>query len=253
MKNDKFDGYKKQGLDKIVEQDLQRIFKEKNIHPLESCKLFPVFARRQWLKRFLAHNELFKKTLDIPGDIIELGVFKGSGLMTWANLLEIYAIGDRTKKVYGFDNWKGFNKLNKKDGSNNLDLQKKQGGFSASYFFDTLQLAIKIFDGDRFIPWKKRIELIHGNIEKTVPSFVKQNPGLRISLIHFDCDMYAPTKTALEKLWPLLSKGGLCIFDEYSIHDWPGETAAVDEFCRGKKIILKKLSWCNTPGAYFVK
>jgi Macrocin-O-methyltransferase (TylF) len=82
---------------------------------------------------------------------------------------------------------------------------------------------------------------------------VKQNPGLRISLIHFDCDMYAPTKTALEKLWPLLSKGGLCIFDEYSIHDWPGETAAVDEFCRGKKIILKKLSWCNTPGAYFVK
>ena len=28
--------------------------------------------------------------------------------MTWANLLETYSIGNRTKIVYGFDNWKGF-------------------------------------------------------------------------------------------------------------------------------------------------
>ncbi|NBO23998.1 MAG: macrocin-O-methyltransferase [Chlamydiae bacterium] len=255
MKNqkDKFDGYKKQGTDKKTEQNLERIFKQSKISPLDSCKLFPVFARRQWLKRFLAHYELYKMTLDIPGDIIELGVFKGSGLMTWANLLEIHAIGDRTKKVFGFDNWKGFNKLHKKDGQNNADFQKAQGGFSASYFFEALQQAITTFDGDRFIPWKKRIELINGNIEKTIPVFVKNNPGLRLSLIHFDCDMYIPTKTALKYLWPILSKGGICIFDEYSIHEWPGETAAVDEFCGKKNIIPRKLSWSNTPGAYFVK
>ena len=27
----------------------------------------------------LAHYELYKKILDIPGDVIELGVFKGGG------------------------------------------------------------------------------------------------------------------------------------------------------------------------------
>jgi hypothetical protein len=43
-------------------------------------------------------------------DIAELGMFRGLGLMTWANLLESYCIGDRTKIVYGFDNWKGFGK-----------------------------------------------------------------------------------------------------------------------------------------------
>jgi len=253
IKKRAFDGYNKQGIDEIIELDLEKLFKSEKIPALEVCKLFPVFARRQWLKRFLSHLELFKKTLEIPGDIIELGVFRGAGLMTWANLLEIYAIGDRTKKVYGFDNWKGFNQLHKKDGDKNLNYQKNKGGFSASYFFKTLQKAIETFDKDRFIPWKKRIVLINGDIEKTVPLFTKKNPGLRLSLVHFDCDMYLPTKVALNYLWPILSKGGVCIFDEYSIHEWPGETKAVDEFIKDKNITMQKLSWSNVPGAYFVK
>jgi hypothetical protein len=68
-------------------------------------KLFPVLARRHWLKRFLAYVDLFQETLDVLGDIAELGVFRGLGLMTWANLLEAYCISDRTKTVYEFDNW----------------------------------------------------------------------------------------------------------------------------------------------------
>jgi hypothetical protein len=255
MKNKNlFDGYKKQGTDKKTEENLESIFKDKKLSSLDACKLFPVFARRQWLKRFLAHYELFKHSLNIPGDIIELGVFRGAGLMSWANFLEIHAIGDRTKKVYGFDNWTGFNKLHKYDGKNDSDFQKSKGGFSASYFYETLKEALQVFDGDRFIPWKKRVELINGDIEETVPAFVKRNPGLRISLLHFDCDMYTPTKTALKCLWPLLSNGGVCIFDEYSIHEWPGETKAVDEFLsKQKKTVLRKLPWSNVPGAFCIK
>jgi hypothetical protein len=117
-----------------------------------------------------------------------------------------------------------------------------------------LKDAIAIFDSDRFIPWKARIKLVEGDIEQSVPSFAAANPGVRFSLIHFDCDMYGPTKAALREFWPLLSRGGLMLFDEYSIADWPGETKAVDEFLADQPgVTLKTLPWNNVPAAYLIK
>ena len=218
--------------------------------------MFPILVRRQLLKRFLAHLELFKQTLEVPGDIAELGVFRGLDLMTWANLLETYCIGDRTKIVYGFDNWKGFQELSSEDGKEIKapDVQKVVGGFSPERYLEELKEAIAIFDADRFIPWKPRIKLVIGSIEETVPSFIKDNPGVRLSLIHFDCDLYKPTKVALENFWSILSRGGIMLFDEYSIPDWPGETKAVDEFLATKSDIkIKTLPWTNAPAGYIVK
>lgn len=248
-----FDGFRKLGLDDEIENDLVDHCKKYHIEPLDAIKLFPVLARRQWLKRFLAHHELFMRTLEIPGDIAELGVFRGLGLMTWANFLECYCISDRTKVVYGFDNWKGFVSLAKEDGEENQDLQKFEGGFSPEAYRDELENAIRIFDRDRFIPWKDRIKLVEGNIQHTVPEFVNDNPGIRFSLVHFDCDMYEPTKRALESLWPKVSRGGVCLFDEYSVKEFPGETQAVDEFFANQKVQIKKLQWNNVPQAYVVK
>ena len=71
---------------------------------------------------------------------------------------------------------------------------------------------------------------------------------------HFDCDTYVPTKTGLDYLYPLLSRGGVMIFDEYGIPDWPGETKAVDEFLQlHPELQLKCLHWTNSPAAYCVK
>ncbi len=250
----KFDGFKKSGTDSEIENKIEEHCRKYDIESLDAVKLFPVLARRQLLKRFLAHAELFLKTVEIPGDIIELGVFRGLGLMTWANLLESYCIGDRTKVVYGFDNWQGFKNLSIKDGPQIESVQKKSGGFSPESYYDELLNAISIFDSDRFIPWKARIELIKGNIEETVPRFTEENPGARFSLIHFDCDLYVPTKRALEALWPRLSRNGIMLFDEYSIHDWPGETTAVDEFFEDKtQVKIKTLPWTNVPAGYVIK
>lgn len=250
----KFDGFRKTGIDEDVEKNIEEHCKKYNITPLDAVKLFPVLARRQWLKRFLAHHELFMKTLDVPGDIAELGVFRGAGLFTWANLLEAYCIGDRTKTVYGFDNWEGFTKMDVQDGEEDENLEKYIGGFSPKNYYEELNAAISIFDNDRFIPWKPRIQLVKGNIEDTVSKFVVENPGVRFSLIHFDCDMYSPTKAGLEALWPVLSKGGAMLFDEYSIKEWPGETRAVDEYFENKgDVIIKKLRWNNVPAGYIIK
>lgn len=249
-----FDGFKKTGPDSDIEDAIEAHIRKHDIAPLDILKLFPVLARRQWLKRFLAHIELFKMTLDIPGDIVELGVFRGLGLMTWANLLEAYCIGDRTKVVYGFDNWKGFTKFDSEDGTPSEKAHKTIGGFNPEPFHHELSDAISIFDSDRFVPWKARTRLIDGQIEETVGKFIKDNPGVRFSLIHFDCDLYAPTKAALDALWPKVSRGGILLFDEYAIPDWPGETKAVDEFLTDKpELKLKTFTWTNAPAAYLIK
>ena len=249
-----FDGFRKTGLDAVVEAKLADHCQQFGIDPLAAVNLFPVLLRRQNLKRFLAHTELFKLTLDVPGDIAEVGVFRGLGLMTWTNLLESYAIGDRTKVVYGFDNWQGFTELAPEDGANVDEVQKQTGGFSPAAYKTELENAIAIFDEDRFIPWKPRIKLIEGQVEQTAPQFVSDNPGIRFSLIHLDCDLYKPTKAALESFWPRLSRGGVILFDEYAIKDWPGETQAVDEyFASLPNIKIRTLPWTNAPAGYVIK
>jgi hypothetical protein len=249
-----FDGFKKTGPDKNLEDQVEKHCAKFSISPGEAVKHFPVLARRQLLKRFLAHHELFLRTIDVPGDIAELGVFRGLGLMTWANFLETHCIGDRTKTVFGFDNWTGFTEIRPEDGENAPQTCKEVGGFSPANYFEELESAIDLFDKDRFVPWKPRIKLVRGDIEKTAAIFTEENPGVRFSIIDFDCDLYRPTKAALEAFWPKLSKGGILLFDEYSIHDWPGETQAVDEFFQDKpEVLIKKLSWNNAPAAYVIK
>jgi hypothetical protein len=249
-----FDGFTKHNYDRQIDILIEEHCEKFNISPLDAIKLFSVLGRRQFLKRFLAHADLFKKTLEVPGDIAELGVFRGSGLMTWANLLEAFCIGDRTKVVYGFENWTGFTPPSPEDGKPINYVNKEEGGFSPEKYKEELLSAIDIFDKDRFIPFKPRIKLIEGNIEQTAPDFVKENPGVRFSLIHFDCDIYKPTKAALEAFWPILSRGGIMLFDEYAIPDWAGETRAVDEFFQDKpSVTLQTFSWNNVPGAYIIK
>ena len=50
------------------------------------------------------------------------------------------------------------------------------------------------------------------------------------------------------------SYGGVVIFDEYSIKDWPGETKAVDEFLETQPgLRIKTLDWTNAPAGYLIK
>ena len=242
------------GGDEEIESRISEHCKTFDVSSIDAIRNFAVLTRRQSLKRFLAHTELFKKTLGLPGDIAELGVYRGLGLMTWANLLEAYCIGDRTKVVFGFDNWAGFSKFSPQDGDQKENTGKTIGGFNPEKFKAELESAIKIFDSDRFIPHKPRIKLVEGNIEDTVWTFLEENPGVRFSLIHFDCDLYAPTKAALEAFWPRVVRGGVVIFDEYGIPDWPGETAAVDAFIADKpNVRLETFDWTNAPAAWCLK
>lgn len=250
-----FDGRQNFDADDKVETRLNSHFEKFEISKQEICKNFQIYTRRIQLKKFLAHYEFFLKTIDLPGDIVELGVYRGATLMTWANFLEIRNMGDRQKQVFGFDNFAGFTKFVSQDGIAKSDVNKIEGGFDSSEFEEILEDAISIFDSDRFIPHKPRVKLVKGNIQETVPQFIKKNPGLRISLLHFDADLYEPTKVGLENFWDLVVPGGVVLFDEYGIRPWQGESAAVDEFFSARKISqrIHRFAWAPNPGGYVVK
>ncbi len=249
----KFDGRANFPADNQIELLLDEHFERFNISKLEIVKNFQIYTRRVALKKFLAHYEFFRRTIELPGDIIELGVYRGASLMSWANFLEVRCMGDRHKQVFGFDNFAGFTSFHEKDGVPDAKFGKTLSGFDGGTFEEILGDALSIFDQDRFIPYKPRVVLVKGNIEQTVPQFVKDNPGLRISLIHFDCDLYLPTKIALETFWPLVVRGGVVLFDEYGIRPWEGESNAVDEYFADKNVKIRRLEWTSAPSSYIVK
>jgi hypothetical protein len=248
-----FDGRRNFSADDRIEQRLEEHFERFGVSKREIWRNFQIYTRRVFLKRFLAHYELYQRVVNLPGDIVELGVYRGASLMAWANFLEIRNMGDRHKKVVGFDNFKGFGTMDAKDGKEDAKFGKVSGGFNSDTFEEQLHDAISIFDEDRFIPYKPRVHLVKGDIEKTVAEYVTKNSGMRIALLHFDADLYRPTLTALKHLWPLVVPGGIVAFDEYGIPPWEGESRAVDEFFAGQNIQLQRFEWASNPGAYLTK
>lgn len=236
----------------IWNQTLDAIEKSK-IGPRDIIEDAILFQRRVNFAKHLTHIELFKKQIDLPGSIVELGVFKGASLLTFAKLCEIFCPGDTLKKVIGFDTFSGFPKLNEKDGKENIKRDLKPGGFNAGEFETTLRQLIDITQQDSMIPRFQRIHLVRGDVVETVPEYVKQNPGLRISLLHLDMDIYEPTLTALKHLYPLVVPGGVVLLDEYGMDGFPGESAAFDEYFGSNRPVLKKFPFISTPGGYFIK
>jgi hypothetical protein len=181
MNEKRFDGRVNFAADDQTEARLEEHFEKYAITPNEIWKNFPIYARRVHLKRFLAHYELFRMIVDLPGDILELGVFRGTSLMSWANFLEIRCMGDRQRRVFGFDNFAGFTEIEEKDGAVSAQVDKVAGGFDPSGYEEMLRDAIQIYDADRFIPYKARVVLVKGDVEKTIPAFVAENTGRRWS------------------------------------------------------------------------
>jgi hypothetical protein len=223
---------------------------------LHTLTHWPAYTKRILLTRFLAHFELFKMTLDLPGSIVELGVSRGVSFFTFHKLLEIFLPTDTSKKVYGFDSFEGLKDFTPQDGTSNADAaeDKKRGGWSAQAVEGEIFELCKLFNEDNILA-RERCILTKGRVQDTLDGFLSRTPGLRINLLHFDMDLYEPTLFALERLWDLVVPGGVIVFDEYGIPPWGGEATAFDSFrrSRGLDVKLRKFGWCLTPSAYCVK
>ncbi len=197
------------------------------------------------LQKIFTRYNFFNKTINVPGDIVECGVFKGTGQIFWLKLLRIYDEYSM-KKVIGFDTFNYFPK-------SILKYEKKEAN---KFIKETKYKGVSVTDINnkiKKISLEKRSELVKGDIIKTSAKYVKKNKGFRISLLNLDLDTYEGTKAALENFYPVLSKNGIIILDEYGKRGW-GETDAVDEFfSRKKNIKIQSIKYSNQPSAYIIK
>jgi Macrocin-O-methyltransferase (TylF) len=212
-----------------------------------------LYMRRIHLGRMLALYEAYRMVADIPGSVVELGVFKGESLLFFAKLMEMLNVNDRSCSVIGFDNFAGFPDFHAEDGTVDERTNKVVGGWSSAGYADDLKRLIGLFDHDRLAGHKPRIELVEGDIRETVPRYTEDNPGLRIRLLHLDCDLYEPTLVGLQHLYPRLVTGGVVLLDEYGFTQFPGESKAFEEYFAGKVPRLRKFPFYSNPGGYFIK
>ena len=198
--------------------------------------------------KLLHRFNFFNLTKHLAGDIVELGVFKGSGVATFIKFLEIFATHSN-KKVIGFDLFNIDNTVinNYENGITMKTVYSKvvnKDELSYNVIKNKLQHINK--DLSKFI-------LVKGDVCKTTKDFTIENPGFRISLLYVDLDLNEPVYHSLMNLWDRILPGGYIVFDEYEYHKFD-ESNGVDLFLKDKLIKYEVVStnWM-APTAYLIK
>ncbi len=206
---------------------------------------------RKVLGKLLHRFEWFLKTKDLPGDVIEGGCFRGSGVSTFTKFIDIYC-PNSNKKVIGFDIFDTVSAQKILGKDNDIDKTSMNVVYDRvphnelSLDSVTKNILNTKISTDKF-------QLVAGDVEQTLPIFIKENPGLRISLLYIDFDIENPTYYMLKYLWDRILPGGVVLFDEFEYHKFT-ESNGVERFLKEKGLSfdLKSTNWI-APTAYMIK
>ena len=213
----------------------------------ESFNSFIISQDRNLFNKLYSRINFYEMVKNKNGDIVECGVFKGSGLLTWLKILDMNE-PNSIKKVIGFD----FFDNSFVDNLDGIDKDTMTEVFSRcdTNINDISMNAIRNkilnsgFDEEKFT-------LVKGDVIKTTKDFVKDKPGFRISILYLDLDLYEPTYETLVNLWDNIVDGGLIVFDEYAYHSW-SESKAADRFLKEKGLTMFSTK-VKAPTAYIIK
>jgi O-methyltransferase len=159
---------------------------------------------------------------DIPGAIVECGVWKGGSSM--ACLLTLKHLNANDRDIYLYDTFAGMPEPTSKDGLEEHaiynSLKDKSGNSS---WCRSLENEVYSNLEKCNYPMSK-IKLVKGLVEETIPA---ESPE-KIAILRLDTDWYSSTFHELTHLYPKLQKSGILIIDDYGT--WQGCRTAVDEY-----------------------
>jgi len=200
------------------------------------------FSHPTRLYKLLAHYELYRQIVGLPGDIFELGVYKAASLIRLASFRALLE-NDYSRGIVGFDAFGAFPAEHLKLASDRDFVKKFEAAGGDGLRVEDARV---IFDRKGF----DNVLLFEGNLFETLPRYLHDNPATRIAFLHLDLDVKEPTSFALQLLYPRVVRDGLIVFDDYPTV--AGETEAVDEFIAEQNLKLEKLSHYSIP-AYIRK
>jgi len=176
-------------------------------------KLYAGIAAARYITRY-----------DIPGAIVECGVWRGGSVHAIARALD--AAGSHERDLYLFDTYEGMTEPGpqdrRSDGRPAADLLASYSKSSRVWAYASLE---DVQEGFRQVPYPEdKLHFVKGPVEQTIPG---QAPD-RIALLRLDTDWYASTAHELAHLYDRLMPGGVLLLDDYGW--WQGSREAVDEF-----------------------
>ncbi len=175
---------------------------------------------------------------NIPGDLIEAGVWRGGACILMRAVLFAHNITDRI--IWAADSFKGL------PIGNELQYPADAGSDYHTY----KKLAVSLEDvKENFLSYDlldEQIRFLQGWFKDTLPVA----PINQLALVRLDADMYESTMDALVNLYPKLSNQGYVIIDDY--HIVPACKAAVHDYC-SKNCITPEIIEIDGVGVYWRK
>lgn len=169
---------------------------------------------------------------DIPGDLMECGVWRGGATIFMRAVLAARQVHDRT--VWVADSFAGLPEV-PTDGhpADKATWAEFSGCFAASEAAvrSNFELFSLLDNQVRFVPGWFEDSLPHADVEQ-------------LAVLRLDGDLYSSTMTALTHLYPKVAPGGFVIIDDYNLRSC--RTAVHDYLeAHGYEVELHPIDWAG--------
>ena len=145
---------------------------------------------------------------DIPGDLIECGVWRGGACILMRAVLAAY--GDETRRVWLADSFQGVPRSDPE----NYQADKGIRAEFAAGILGVSEAEVRA-NFERYGLLDDQVRFLPGWFKDTL----QDAPIESIAVLRLDGDLYESTIQALDALYPRLSPGGFCVIDDYHLGD----------------------------------
>jgi len=175
---------------------------------------------------------------NVPGDLIETGVWRGGATIFMRAILKAYAVTDR--KVFVADSFAG---LPRPD-----EVRYPQDKGVDLYKYKKLAVSLERVKQNfkKYGLLDEQVYFLKGWFKDTLPDA----PIEKLAVLRLDGDLYESTMEALKSLYHKLSVGGFLIVDDYGAVE--SCKAAVHDF-RKERSIMEEIIPIDWVGVYWQK
>lgn len=183
---------------------------------------------------------------EIPGDVVECGVWRGGSMM--AALRTLKSLGDTGRRVWLYDTFCGMSPPSPRDvdlaGQTAHELLRSSRPHDPNSVWCHSPLDEVRANIARCGYPDERIRFQVGPVEQTLQAEIPD----RVALLRLDTDWYESTRMELIRLFPRLVDGGVLLIDDYG--HWQGCRRAVDEYFKqhSVRMLLHRIDYTGRIG-----
>lgn len=197
-----------------------------------------LYLRSSAIAKLLFLNELYEMMLDVPGIIMEFGVWHGQNMAVFENLRALYEPFNQNRRIVGFDTFTGYASVTERDRASEVITG---GGYALSSDYpDYLRRIVAYHEKNNVLGHISKHAVVVGDVVETAPAYFRDNPGDIVALAYFDLATYKPTKACLDAIMPHIVPGSVLLMDELNFRDYDGASIAFKEVFAGRHYRIKK-------------